>query len=85
VQRALDLVVAGRIDVQAEIEEHAQDGAARIGLHGVAQGEAERRREREGAPCGGLEAPSIVDVARRAEALAHVGGLGGAQEHGRRY
>ena len=77
-QRPLDLVVARGVDVQAQLAEERQDAAARVGLHRVAQREAEGRREGERLPRRRLERGAIVDVAGRAEALAHLGGdLGG--------
>ena len=88
-QRALDLEVAGGVDVQAERAEQLQDAEARVGLHRVAQREAERRRERQRLAGGGLERRAVVDVAGRAEALAHLGGAGGrelsAGRHALRY
>src|SRR5262249_29118476 len=73
--RALDLVIAGRVDVEPEIAEHFEDAAARIGLHRVAKREPERRGELERAARGRLEAGAIVAVARRAEAGAPLCGL----------
>src|SRR6185295_10206937 len=81
-QRALDLEVAGGIQVQAEPAEQLQDAEARIGLHGVAQREAEGRRERQRLAGGGLERRAVVDVAGRAEALANLGGAGGREATG---
>ncbi len=77
-QRPLDLEVARGVDVQAELAEQREDAAARVGLHRVAHGEAERRREGQRLPRRRLERGAIVDVAGRAEALAHQGGdIGG--------
>ena len=56
-----------------------------VGLHGVAQRESERCREGERGAGGGLERGAVVDVARRAEALADLGGRGRGEEHGRGY
>ncbi len=72
-QRALDLVVARGVDVEAEVAEELEHAAARVGLHRVAQREAERRGEGERPPRRRLERGAVVDVARRAEALADLG------------
>ena len=79
-QRPLHLVVARGVDVQPEVAEQREDPAARVGLHGVAQREAERGREGERPPGRRFQRGAIVDVARGAEALAHLGGLLGRQE-----
>ena len=71
-QRPLDLEIARSIDVQAEVAEELEHAAAGIGLHGIAECEAEGRREGEGLARGGLEGGAIVDVAGRAEAPAHL-------------
>ena len=73
-QRALHLVVARGVDVQAEVAEELEHAAARVGLHRVAKREAERRREGQRLPRRRLERGALVHVARRAEALAHLGG-----------
>src|SRR5216117_1108569 len=70
------------VDVEAEVAEEAQDGAVRVRLHRVAQREAEGVREGERRARRGLERRAVVDVARRAEALAHQGRLGRGEEHG---
>jgi hypothetical protein len=80
-ERALDLGVAGRVDVQAELAEHAQDGAARVRLHRVAEREAEGVREGERGARGGLERRAIVDVAGCAEPLTDGRRVGSCQEH----
>ena len=72
-QRALDLVVARGVDVEAEAAEQLQDTAARVGLHRVAHGEPEGRGEGEGPPRGRLEGAADVDIARRGEAVADLG------------
>ena len=54
-ERALDLVVARRVDVEAELAEERQDGALRVRLHRVAEREAVQAREREGRARRGLE------------------------------
>src|SRR3981081_121092 len=54
-QRPLDLEIARSIDVQAEVAEELEHAAAGIGLHGIAECEAEGRREGEGLARGGLE------------------------------
>jgi hypothetical protein len=83
-QRALDLPVAGGVDVQAEIAEEVQDAPARVGLHRVPDSEAVRRAEAEQLARSGLQRGRIIDVARRAEALAHARGLlRGQQGHER--
>ena len=69
-QRPLDLEIARGIDVQAEVAEELEHAAAGIGLHGIAEREAEGRREGEGLTRGGLEGGTIVDVAGGAEAPA---------------
>src|SRR5439155_841903 len=70
------------VDVEAEVAEEAQDGAVRVRLHRVAQREPEGVREGERRARRGLERRAVVDVARRAEALAHQGRLGRGEEHG---
>src|SRR5439155_1940 len=77
-----DLGVARGVDVEAEVAEEAQDGAVRVRLHRVAQREPEGVREGERRARRGLERRAVVDVARRAEALAHQGRLGRGEEHG---
>ena len=77
-QRPLHLEVARGVQVQAQVAEQREDAAARVGLHRVAHGEAERGRERERLPRRRLERGVIVDVAGRAEAATHLGGdIGG--------
>src|SRR5262249_38007118 len=80
-QRALHLVIAGRVHVQPEAPENSQDSGARVRLHGVPQREAEGRREGEGGPRSVLEALAVVDVARRPEAIADLCGLARREEH----
>ena len=77
--RALDLVVAGGIDVQAELAEEREDAVVRVRLHGVAQRVAERRRECQRGARGRLQGGALVDVRRSAEALPHLGGARGRQ------
>src|SRR5262249_14498891 len=79
----LDLEIAGRVDVEAQLAEKAKDAARGIRLHGVAQGEAERSRERKRRPSGRLEGDAIIHVAGRAEAVAHLGGELGGEKRGR--
>ena len=78
-QRALDLVVAGGVDVQPELAEQREDAAARVGLHRVAQREPERRREGQRPAGRALQLRPIVDVARGPETLTHLGRLLGRQ------
>ena len=84
-ERAIDFPVAGRVDVQAERVEEPQDGAAGIRLHGVARAEAERVGEGQRGAGLRFQRATIVDVAGRAELLAHRRRLGGRQEHGGRW
>ena len=73
-ERALHLEVARGVHVEAEIAEEGEDAVVRIGLHGVAEGEAVRRGKGEGLARRRLEPGAVVDVARGAEALSHEGG-----------
>src|SRR5262249_59458239 len=57
-----------------------EDAAARVGLHRVAQREAVRRAEGEGAARGRFQEAAVVDVAGRAEPLAYLRGLGRGEE-----
>ncbi len=83
-ERALDLAVAGGVDATARGRGRAARTPVRgIGLHGVAHGEPERRGEGQRRPRRSLERGAVVDVARRAEALAHLRGLVGGEERAR--
>src|SRR5262249_61525575 len=75
-QRSLDFVIARCIDVEPQLAEERQDAPARVGLPRIAEREPEGGREGERAPRSRLKAPMIVDVARSAEAIAHLRGDG---------
>jgi len=81
-ERALDLGVARRIEVEPQVAEQLQDGEVGVRLHGVPEREPEGVREAEGGSRRSLERRAVVDVARGAEAFAHVLRLDGRERHG---
>ena len=79
-ERALHFPTRGGVEVQAGLDEEAQDRRVRAGLHGETHGETEGAREGERGGCLGAQRGLRIHVGRRAIIGGYAPGGGGREE-----